>query len=119
MIYANYTNRIKDIIAENHKRNLINKGLDNFTGPTRFGSAISEQENLIHQQRNFSNKLQLNAQPLGSILKPDQMINAKLGHPDFQHLKGTDKIEYHYITSIFIDIQGSTNLHKQYELDEI
>jgi class 3 adenylate cyclase len=28
-------------------------------------------------------------------------------------------LEYHYIVSAFIDIQGSTNLHKKYELEEI
>lgn len=39
----------------------------------------------------------------------------KLGsHPDFEHLKGTNDIENHYIVSTFIDIKGSTNLYKKY-----
>lgn len=40
-------------------------------------------------------------------------------HPDFKHLKGTDNIEQHYITSVFIDIKGSTNLHRKYDLQTI
>jgi class 3 adenylate cyclase len=35
------------------------------------------------------------------------------------NLKGTDDIQYHYIVSVFIDIQGSTNLHKKYDLEDI
>lgn len=119
MIYTNYTNRIKDIVANNHQRNLIEKGWNNFTGPAAISGVATDRKNLVHEQRNFSNKLQLNAQPFGAILQPSQLNNAKLGHPEFSHLKGTDGIEYHYIVSAFIDIQGSTNLHKRYDLEEI
>jgi adenylate cyclase len=120
MIYTNYTNRIKDIVAKNHERNLTEKGWDNFTGPATISGVHTDRKKMIQEQRNFSNKMQLNAQPLGSILHPAQLNDAKLGmHPDFKHLKGTDNIEYHYITSIFMDIQGSTNLHNQYDLEEI
>ena len=42
--------------------------------------------------------------------------NQQLGlHPDFEHLKGTDIIEEHYIVSSFIDIKGSTNLFKKFD----
>ncbi|MGH2649502.1 MAG: adenylate/guanylate cyclase domain-containing protein, partial [Ginsengibacter sp.] len=45
--------------------------------------------------------------------------NATIGlHPDFKHLKGTNETEYHYIVSIFIDIHGSTNLFKKYDLED-
>jgi adenylate cyclase len=119
MIYTNYTNRIKDIVAKNHQRNLMSKGWDNFAGPQTISGITSERKKLIQEQRDFSNKLQLNAQPLGSILHPAQLNNASLGHPEFSHLKGTDDIEYHYIVSAFIDIQGSTNMHRRYDLEEI
>ncbi len=38
------------------------------------------------------------------------------GHPDFLHLAGTDEVEYHYITTIFVDIKNSTRLSLRYEL---
>lgn len=37
-------------------------------------------------------------------------------HPDFKHLENTDKTENHYITSVFIDIKGSTKLIKKDDL---
>jgi class 3 adenylate cyclase len=47
-------------------------------------------------------------------------FNQKLGlHPDFAHLKGTDKTENHYIVSVFIDIKGSTNLFSMYDAETV
>jgi class 3 adenylate cyclase len=64
--------------------------------------------------------LQLDAKPLGTILQTEALPNAKLGlHPDFTHLKESGETEFHYIVSVFIDIQGSTNLHKEHDLEEI
>ncbi len=46
--------------------------------------------------------------------------NQKVGHhPDFIHLKGTKNKEYHNIVSVFIDVKGSTNLHKKYDPETI
>jgi class 3 adenylate cyclase len=39
-------------------------------------------------------------------------------HPDFEHL-GLDDEEYHYITSVFIDIKGSTNLAMKLPLEQV
>src|SRR5262245_38899604 len=117
MIYNSYTNRIKDIVSKRHQRDELEKAWSNFSGPV---DTVPDRKQMIREQRNFSKTMQLNAQPLGSILHPAQLEGAKLGvHTDFKHLKGTDDIEYHYIVSIFIDIQGSTNLHKHYDLEEI
>ena len=120
MIYTNYADRVKHIVAESRSKHDLSKSLDDTLGRTmpQVVNMISRKQ-MIHEQRAFSNKLQLSGRPLGSILKNDALTNAKLGvHPDFKHLKGTDEIEYHYIVSVFIDIQGSTQLHSKYGLED-
>ena len=118
MIYNNYTDRLKSIVAETRSKKDLKKGYDNFTDG--LSDTSKNKKKLIQEQRAFSNKMHLSAQPLGKILIPEALEEAKLGlHPDFKHLKGTDDIEYHYIVSVFIDIQGSTNLYKKYELEDI
>lgn len=118
MIYNSYTNRLKNIVAESHTRKEIIKGADSFDGT--LADVYQNKKKLINEQRAFSNSMHFSVQPIGSILNGVQLETAKLGmHPDFIHLKGTDDTEYHYIVSVFIDIQGSTNLHKKYDLEDI
>jgi class 3 adenylate cyclase len=75
---------------------------------------------MLKEQRNFSKVNQLIQQELSTIMQNVNIERATIGlHPDFQYLKGTDDSEMHYIVSIFIDIEGSTTLHNEYELDEI
>ncbi|TDE16351.1 adenylate/guanylate cyclase domain-containing protein [Dyadobacter psychrotolerans] len=78
------------------------------------------KRSLLEEQKQLLKKTK-NAQPLPSLqdlssdwgLRP--ALNQKLGlHPDFQHLKYENGVEYHYIHSMFIDIKGSTNLFKYY-----
>jgi len=46
--------------------------------------------------------------------------NQDLGlHPDFKHLKATDKTEEHYIISCFVDIAGSTNMFKKFSKEAV
>lgn len=46
--------------------------------------------------------------------------NQDLGlHPDFGHLKATDKTEEHYIISCFVDIAGSTNMFKKFSKEAV
>ena len=116
MIYNSYKDRLKDIVSGTRNNN-ISKAYNSFTGDL---SDRSFKKALIHEQRAFSSKMHLSGQPLGSILKVDDLEAARLGlHPDFKHLKGTDDIEYHYIVSVFIDIKGSTNLIGKYELEDV
>lgn len=121
MIYNSYTDRLKNIITESRsKKGLFEKSFDSFQGIGGIQKSTQNKRKLIQEQRNFSKSMQLNAQPLGSILNGELLRNARLGlHPDFVNLKGTDDVAYHYIVSVFIDIQGSTNLHKKYELEDI
>lgn len=52
--------------------------------------------------------------------KQPQVNNGSIGcHPDFAHLEGTDEIEYHYVTTMFIDVKDSTRLGLRYPLDVV
>lgn len=117
MLYSNYTERLKNIVSESKTRKELKKGFSNFSGPE---SRSHKKKDLFLEQKDFGNKIQLKAEPLNTILDLRPGTNAELGHhPDFKHLKNTNQTELHYIVSVFIDIHGSTNLHKEYELDEI
>jgi len=116
MIYENYINRIKNVVAENRQRNDLTKA---WTSYSDIDVLSKTKADLLKEQKLFNNKLQLKAQPLQLIMHPN-IEDARIGlHPDFKHLKGTDMMEYHYIVSVFIDIKGSTNLHNEYDLEEI
>lgn len=116
--YSPYTDRIKNIVNIGRNR----RNLEKFTGTYRnsSGSRTIKKE-AIQEQRNFNNKIQLNAgHSLSSVLQVARLEDAKIGlHPDFKHLKGTDETEFHYIVSVFIDIAGSTNLFRGYDLEDI
>ena len=115
MIYDQYTNRIKAIVANSNKRKDLLKGIVN-----EMDGNQSSRKEIFEAQRNFNSSSHLNApKPLQNILSPVLLQNTTLGHPDFKHLKGTINTEQHYIVSVFIDIAGSTNLFRSYDLDEI
>lgn len=116
MLYINYTSRIKNIVTKNHERKAgIQKGL----GSTTVRDIYNKQL-MLKEQMDFGKVNQLRQQELGTIMQNVNIEGATIGiHPDFKHLKGTENSEMHYIVSIFIDIEGSTALHNEYELDEI
>lgn len=111
MLYDKYTNRIKDTIS---KQKSLRSSFASFTGDI----PSEVKQGLIVEQREFLSMNTSLTNSLGNILTatPTSIQSAKLGeHPDFKHLKNTNQTEYHYITSIFIDIKGSTNLFKVYD----
>lgn len=76
-------------------------------------------------RKGVSNVKRMSMQPEGSLLslqviKGEELRDAEIGlHPDFKHMKNTDETLRHYITSVFIDIKGSTKLNDSYELETI
>lgn len=117
MIYGNYTQRLKSIVSNSEAKKTLSKGVSGFDGLN--ANSIKNRTAVIQEQRIFSANMQLKEQPLVQILHPDALRNAKIGlHPDFKHLKGTNETENHYIVSVFIDIHGSTNLFKKYDLED-
>lgn len=116
MLYNNYTSRIKNIVAKSQERKA---GLAKSLGGATIGG-LSDKKIRLKEQKDFVGVNRLNQQELNTIMRDVQVEHATIGvHPDFQHLKGTADTEMHYIVSVFIDIQGSTGLHREYELDEI
>lgn len=55
--------------------------------------------------------------PIFGKVKP--VIHSIGGHPDYDHLKDTDNIEYGQITTLFMDIESSTRLGIIYKPDEV
>jgi adenylate cyclase len=110
-IFDSYTERVRGAIAKER----LNKLDDRL-----FSKSI------VDMSVNSVQKKRLTMQPEHSLLKLTQVIqgkepiDAKVGmHPDFVHLKGSELKEWHYITSVFIDIKGSTKLNDSYDLDTI
>jgi adenylate cyclase len=116
MIYSDYIKHLEEIQA-----NIRNKSGVRFKGISGVPEAIKEQRKATYKaQKAFSMQSHLQLQPLHSILDVKVLDGAKLGqHPDFVHLKGTEDVEYHNIVSVFIDIKGSTNLFKKYDLPDV
>jgi adenylate cyclase len=116
MLYNNYTSRIKNIITKSHERKAV---LQKSMAGTAIGN-IYDKKFALKEQMAFAKVSQFNQQELSTIMQNVNIESATIGlHPDFQYLKGSGDIEMHYIVSIFIDIKGSTALHKEYELNEI
>ena len=117
-MYDPFKERLQKIISEQRGKNILIKGATSFG--TSIGSIDPIGRNLIKDQRSFSSAMKFPSKPMSSAVASPQLQDAKLGvHPDFARLKGTDEIAYHYIVSAFIDIQGSTNLHRKYDLVDI
>ena len=73
-------------------------------------SALATQGNEYEVQR-----------PIRSWLGKTTAFNdGKIGaHPDFLHLSGTDGFQYHYVTTMFVDIKNSTRLAIKYDLETV
>ncbi|MEM8969917.1 MAG: hypothetical protein AAGE93_26105, partial [Bacteroidota bacterium] len=96
-------------IAADGQTEILSKGLDRIEGRV-----------LEESFRNFTGeaheeKLLPSIQDLARELGVRPNFEQQLGlHPDFAHLKDSDRAEKHYIVSMFVDIKGSTNLFKKY-----
>lgn len=110
-IYNDYLSNIRSAIAADTKSGKMHEGLSGF-GTDHFEKAFNYKafRNQVPEKR-LMPSLQTFASELGLSANFDQQLGL---HPDFSHLKNTDKIENHYITSMFVDIKGSTNLFKKY-----
>lgn len=108
-IYDDYLGSIRNLMSSNSSIN-ENK-YRNFTGLGGNEDHFEKAEVQQKEQRLLPS-LETFAKELG--VTPN--LNQPLGlHPDFSHLKNTERIEKHYIVSMFIDIKGSTNLFRHYD----
>lgn len=120
-LYDSYTNTIRQAIQKNKIAKGIFEAKSNFDGSAYKGlSGITDIRDLEKGEAEDDLIPASSLMPLGDLMQIKSSVITKLGeHPDFVHLKGTNKTEMHYITSVFIDIKGSTNLHKIYNLETI
>ncbi|SFE52220.1 hypothetical protein [Spirosoma endophyticum] len=56
---------------------------------------------------------------LADLLKRPVKLPVSGDHPDFIHLRATNGVEYHHITSMFMDVKNSTNFFKKYTTEQI
>ncbi len=121
MLYNTYADRIKNIVAQNKQRkDLLSKGRTIGAIGSISGTPVNIKKHLLKEQLEFAKDMHFDQSDLLALVANVSLHNSTLGmHPDFSYLKGTDDTEYHWIISIFVDIQGSTNLFRDYNNEEI
>lgn len=111
-IYNPYVTSIRNAISKGARIAGIREESLNFSGSDHFEKASSSQTDSIEPETGMHE--------LARLLGIKQIKRPKLGdHPDFAHIRQTQRPEKHYIVSVFLDVKGSTNLHKKHTLEEI
>ncbi|MDG5800778.1 adenylate/guanylate cyclase domain-containing protein [Marinilabiliaceae bacterium ANBcel2] len=114
-IYNDYLDTIKSAID----RDKSAQGL--FSGISESDSRLEKgvQSLMLHREIP-DNRLLPSLDELAKELGAKPNFDQQLGmHPDFAHLKNTNKYEKHYIVSGFIDIKGSTRLFARYKPETV
>lgn len=114
-IYDDYLKTIKTAIAADRKSRNIMDNLEGFDESLQKGFSYKDFKAQVPEKRLLPSLNEL-AEELGLQANFEQQLGL---HPDFAHLKYSDQIEKHYITSMFVDIKGSTNLFKRYEPETV
>lgn len=111
-IYQSYIDSISDSLKNGKKRGELKKAQ---TGNRLHGfDGISESAQWFNKANDEI--LFDSLQPLSDITGKKVKYHQKPGaHPDFSHVKEKNTVDYHYITSVFIDIKNSTGLFKKYD----
>lgn len=113
-LYKNYVDDIAHYLKQEKGRN-FSKGPgygrtnENLSAPTMLW------QNKLKNEANYRSLSALSSFSGGTV-KYEEKLGA---HPSFCHLKSSDKGEYHYIVSMFIDVRNSTGLFKKYEPDVV
>jgi adenylate cyclase len=109
-IYDDYLKPIREAMAADSKSGRMNENLS-FSGT----NLIKGMEYKAFNQQVPEKRLLPNLADFARELGLTPNFDQKLGlHQDFAHLKHSEKLEEHYIVSMFVDIKGSTNLFKKY-----
>lgn len=110
-LYKNYTDDIAYYLKEGKRRKQnITESFQGFNGL----SGVETSMPWLDTRRKELNFQSL--QSLSSISGRKANYHQRLGaHPDFSYLKDANQVEYHYITTMFIDIRKSTDLFKKYD----
>ncbi|HZW40280.1 MAG TPA: adenylate/guanylate cyclase domain-containing protein [Ignavibacteriaceae bacterium] len=74
---------------------------------------LNEQSNTVVQQYSFQNLLR-------PLFNKKGIISPKIGnHPDFEYLQDTNEVAYSPITTLMMDIEGSTRLNLIFKPEEV
>lgn len=104
-IYEDYINEIKNAMSGHSHPLNESREFNSF-----------EKSYLGESGREINNEVLPSLSRLSNLLQHKPKIDQNLGlHPDFMHLKGTERLENHYIVSMFVDVKNSTNLFKKYD----
>ena len=114
-IYDDYLKTIKTAIAADRKSRNRMDNLEGFDESLQKGFSYKDFKTQVPEKRLLPSLSEL-AEALGLQADFEQQLGL---HPDFAYLKYSDQIEKHYITSMFVDIKGSTNLFKRYEPETV
>jgi class 3 adenylate cyclase len=105
-LYAQYADLIGESLRNGARRGEIKKAINE----TRSFSGTANTLNKGADQMLFRSLSSLSS--LSGINLEGQKPGA---HPDFIYIKDANSTENHYITSVFIDIKGSTALFRKYQ----
>jgi adenylate cyclase len=100
-----------DTIRKAMSHGVVNESTSSFDGVLNKSLMFSALRAEVPENKLLPGLQEL-AEQLGTVPNFNQTPGL---HPDFAHLKESDDTENHYITSMFIDIKGSTNLFKKYD----
>lgn len=112
-IFDSYSQQLRSALQKERLHKSLYAGYENFSGTDIMDTV----------QRKAIGSIRRGMEPENSLLTLQQFVqgydaqNSLVGmHPDFRHLKDTNQTENHYITSVFIDIKGSTSMNDTYDL---
>lgn len=115
-IFESYSNRVRNAFQQDRLNKSMSRDYSNFSG----ADTLQKAKTLPRLSAKLGMQPETSLLTLNKVVQGYDPNNAKVGrHPDFEYLIGTDESERHYITSVFIDIKGSTNLHDSYDLETI
>jgi len=114
-LYKNYVDDIAHYLRQGKKDNITKSFSSNRLNDNSSTSPIMLWQDKIKNEANFRSLSVLNSFT-GFNTKYEEKLGA---HPSFSHLKNSNKSEYHYIVSMFIDVKNSTGLFKKYDPDVV
>jgi adenylate cyclase len=114
-IYNDYIDTINAAIRADRKSNPINERYASYNGGITKSFSFSDYCAKVPEKKLLPS-LESLSKEVGLQINFDQQLGL---HPDFAHLKHSEKTESHYIISVFIDIKGSTNLFMKYDPETV
>lgn len=108
-LYAQYAAIVGNSLKNGQRKGQLMKGFNE-----RFSNGVSGFEgHLLSKSEDLA--LFESLKPIGGVSGVNAHYDQKPGaHPNFLHIKTQNTTENHYITSLFIDIKGSTALFRRY-----